>query len=529
MLFPRLLLPVLIVLATIIFLDFFAVFKRDLMMLQLNSYRNSRYVNWFNQSGESTAPWRLGACVALFLILVEKFPLFLTALIAALILIANFFAYKKKKYKKPLVFTNRAKRIYIVMLILALATPVTLGLVLHNLLLACKIGILEIIISPAFLLIANLLLVPVEKSVNRKFIEEATSILNANKGLKVIGITGSYGKTSSKHFLYHILSQKYETVMTPGSYNTLLGVVRTIRELLKPYSEVFIVEMGAKQPNDIKEICNLVHPSIGLLTSVGEQHLETFKTVENIAKTKLELIDSLPSDGLGVVNTTNPIVLDKLPTDKQLSLYPSKGKDGYYITDVEYVDKGTNFVINGPDGFCLELFTPLVGKGNLENILGAVIVSRYLEVDEKTIIHAVSTMPQVEHRLSMTHTKGGFIILDDAFNSNPAGSSMALGVLSKIKVPGKRIIITPGMIELGPLQEEANKEFGKGIAKSADVAIIVGEYNRYPILEGMNEGGMNSKNIYPVASFEEAQKLFLTIVNKGDIVLYENDLPDTFK
>ena len=158
------------------------------------------------------------------------------------------------------------------------------------------------LLTPWIMLLANLLLTPVEKAISRWFYNDAEKRLRAMPNLIIVGVTGSYGKTSTKNYLYRLLSEKYNVLMTPGNFNTTLGVVRTIREQLQPYHQVFIVEMGAKQKGDIAEICALVHPQIGVVTAVGDMHLETFGSRENVRKTKFELLEALPSDGLAVIN-----------------------------------------------------------------------------------------------------------------------------------------------------------------------------------------------------------------------------------
>ena len=199
-----------------------------------------------------------------------------------------------------MVFTARAKRLYgtsiVLIIIIALIAYFTTDI---GYTIICLTG--ATVLSFGILLVSNILLIPCEKSVNRWYYNDAKRILNSMPDLTIIGITGSYGKTSTKHFLHTILSEKYNVLMTPGSYNTTLGVIRTIREQLKSYHNIFIVEMGAKQTGDIKEICDLVNPSIGIITAIGEQHLETFKTITNIQKTKFELIDALPRNGLAVL------------------------------------------------------------------------------------------------------------------------------------------------------------------------------------------------------------------------------------
>jgi len=511
--------------------DMFFVYSRDLMMLQQNSYRNERYVRWFNQAKESTSTGRLFCMVALFLMLLGRAPVVLTYPVVLIILVWQTVSLTTRKYKKPLVRTPRVNRIFLTMFGLS-AIPVAICWVSVGMWAAAAVLIALLLVSPFVMLGANILLRPVEKSINKKYYDEAASILASMPDLKVIGITGSYGKTSTKHYLHRILSEHFSTTMTPGSFNTTLGVIRAVREHLKPYDEVFIVEMGAKQPGDIKEIADLVHPDAAIITAVGEQHLETFKTIENVQRTKFELVDSLPADGFAVLNNDFPNVANRKVTNVEALRYAvsnPKGAD-YHAEDIRYTSRGTTFkVVGGELKEPLELHTALVGECNVSNLLGAVIVALKLGVPAEKIKYAVSQIEQVEHRLSVRRIPGGLTIIDDAFNSNPSGSKMAVEVLGMMKDEGKRIIITPGMIELGERQVEANRQFGRYIAANADVAIIVGLYNRDAILAGLADGKMAKEKVLAVDSFAQAQIELHKTASPGDIVLYENDLPDTFK
>lgn len=508
--------------------DLAMVCRRELMMFQQNSYRADRYMKWFKMAGESTSFGRLGALIALLFLLVYHIPYFIGASIAIIILATQAFNLIKARYKKPLVFTRRATRIYVTMAVLAICA-VLLVRIFTSLHWAAVTTVACVVLSPALLLIANFILTPVEKSINRRYYNDAAGILRSMPDLKIIGVTGSYGKTSTKHYLNRILSEKYDVLMTPGSFNTTLGVIRTVREYLKPYNEVFIVEMGAKQKGDIKEICDLVHPEIGIVTAVGEQHLESFKTIQNVQSTKFELIDSLPSDGLAVVNDDFEYGANRKVDNVNCRRYAVKatGNADFIATDIKYTPSGTTFTIKG-DGREITLSTRLVGECNISNLIAAVIVALHLDVPEEKIQYAVQKIQQVEHRLNLKRTPGGITIIDDAFNSNPSGSRMALEVLGSM-TGGKRIVITPGMIELGEKQYEYNRILGQHIATNADVAIIVGEYNRDALLAGIEQNGMDKSAVHAVASFKEAQQLLASIVKSGDFVLYENDLPDTFK
>lgn len=510
-------------------------FRRQLMMLQQNSYRNDRYSRWLSTSQDSTSAMRLVSGAVLLASLSTLTPaIWISAGLICAVSLTNTIILARKKYKKPLVMTRRASRILLTMLLLA-AIPTVICLFVCQAQGASLIFVVDIILaafcfSQSFALVANWLLKPVEANINRKYYQDAERILRGMPDLKIIGVTGSYGKTSTKHYLNRILSEKYDVMMTPGSFNTTMGVIRTVREYLKPYNEVFIVEMGAKQPGDIKEICDLVHPEIGIVTAVGEQHLESFKTIENVQRTKFELIDSLPTDGLAVVNNDFPFVANRKVDNVKCIRYAVSecGPAEYIAEDIRYSAHGTSFTVVTPTGEKFGFSTHLVGECNVSNLLAAIIVALRLEVPIEKISYAVNDIQQVEHRLNMKRTPGGVTIIDDAFNSNPTGSKMALDVL-KMMTGGRRIIVTPGMIELGERQEELNAKFGEYIAGAADIAIIVGHYNREAIISGIKSTDTTSLDVHAVNSFSEAQQLLATTLKPGDIILYENDLPDTFK
>lgn len=519
-----------------------AELRRCLMMFQQNSYRRERYMAWLRKSGDSTSGWRLCGLIIFFIGLTPFSPHVATAALAAVFAIMCGYNLATRKYKKPLVMTMRVRRIYITALLLcamaaagAIAMNYTFGpegegigyqlFCFIEALLGCYC------FSHAVMLLANFMLSPVEKRIGRRYYNEAAEMLASMPDLKVIGVTGSYGKTTTKHYLNRILSEQFEVLMTPGSYNTTLGVVRTVREMLKPYHEVFICEMGAKNIGDIKEICDLVHPFAGIVTAVGPQHLESFKTIENVQRTKFELVNALPADGLAVVNNDFEKIADYNVDKVRCVRYAVKNTDGadYIARDIEYTSTGTAFtVVRVADGHEFRLFTHLVGECNISNILAAVVMAQAFGVTDERIAYAVEKIEQVEHRLSVKRVPGGLTIIDDAFNSNPVGSAMALDVLAAFK-SGKRFLITPGMIELGSEQYDRNRDFGQKAAACCDIAIVVGEYNRDAILEGLEAGGMPPEAVRPVESFAQAQALLTSMAGAGDTVLYENDLPDTFK
>lgn len=512
-------------------------FKYDIQMFQQNSYRLDRFWRWLKPNVMTS--WRLIDIACLFLLFASQLIDFRAAvLIVGLVSLIKIFLILRKKYKKPLVFTKRVWRLYSVTGILSIGAVVVTAIctwhriygIYNGAQLTLGLTFLISAFSWVVMMLAHIILVPVEKNIQKGYINDAKRILRSMPDLKVIGITGSYGKTSTKHYLTRILGEDYDVLMTPGSFNTPMGVVRTVREYLKPYNQIFVCEMGAKQRGDIKEICDIVHPDMGIITAVGPMHLESFKTIENVTATKFELADEIPADGCVVVNNDFPACAGRTVNNTRCIRYgvTNHGNCEYKAVNVKYSPEGTAFTIEGPDGFSLDVETRLLGECNVSDLLAAAVIALQLGMSPDKIRYAISTIKQVEHRLSIKTTPGGVTILDDAFNSNPSGSKMAVDVLSHFK-DGKRIIVTPGMIELGSEQYNLNREFGRQIGENLDIAIVVGEYNRGAITDGIRSTDFNSKNLYEVASFNEAQQVLSGILSKGDAVLYENDLPDTFK
>lgn len=496
-------------------------------MFQQNSYRYSRFWGWYkkNRVFESILPAVLYIAAATVVALFDAHILFFFITGIGFL----YYAYKEftHKYKIPIAYTARIKRMFTTSAVLCAVIFVAAFLMSDN-------WTLVIGAIPSFaiiiLLLANYINTPVEKGINRYYYNDAKKIISSYSDLIIIGITGSYGKTSTKNFLYRILSEKYNVLITPGNFNTTMGVIRTIREYLKPYHQVFIVEMGAKQVGDIKEICDLVHPSIGIVTSVGKMHLETFRTFENIQSTKFELINALPKDGLGVINLSSEGIASykgDLSGTNILS-YSVDGIGDVFTENITYSPLGASFDINFKNGETLCVNTPLLGEGNILNIIGSVAVARYLGVSDQRIQMAVSKLQPIEHRLSMRRTNG-LTILDDAYNSNPEGAKMALCVLKQFATTSQKIVITPGFVELGEIQDEACETFGRQIAEVADYAIIVNKLNRAAFVRGLQSKNFPGERMLLTDSLEEAHQKLALIVKPQDVILYENDLPDTFK
>ncbi|MFA6409905.1 MAG: UDP-N-acetylmuramoyl-tripeptide--D-alanyl-D-alanine ligase, partial [Gammaproteobacteria bacterium] len=440
----------------------------------------------------------------------------------------------KTQEKKPLVFTSRAVRLYLVSaiflaIIYALfssAVYLNESFQLASILFAL---ILLNLATPLVLLIANLIILPLELIIQRYYFCDAKKRLSLMPSLKVIGITGSFGKTTTKYVLNEILRQRHQVLIAPGSYNTPMGIAKIVRSDLKPTHEIFVAELSAKKRWDIKELCDMVHPTMGVLTAIGEQHLETFKSLENIKNTKYELIECLPKDSLAFFNMDDPNCRD---------LAFLSGKDGvfyglhadnldYRAIDIEVQPLGSEFTVLKKDGGSIRLQTKLLGEHNIYNILAAVAVASEMGIPLADMVYPIRTLKPVEHRLELKKIGPGATLIDDSFNSNPVGSKTALEVLAAMS-GGKKIIITPGMVELGKKEYALNREFGRHIAKVCNYVILVGKKQTIALQDGLTEENFLKNNIYLADSFQEAYKHLQSFLRPEDVVLFENDLPDNY-
>jgi UDP-N-acetylmuramoyl-tripeptide--D-alanyl-D-alanine ligase len=500
-----------------------------LHMAQQTSYRPERYMRWLK--GRLLEEFYWGDFLALFFaaggVLLGGLPgLALTVL--SPILPALF--WRRPPVKKALVWTDRAKRLYL--------TALLSTLVLFGVFCACSIfttsysymegNVILLVLTPLVMYLAVAVRQPFENKRNQKFVADAERIIREMPNLVKIGITGSYGKTSSKMVLGRVLSESKYTLVTPDSYNTPMGITLTVRNQLKPIHQVFVAEMGARQSGDIKELCDIVHPQIGIVTAIGPQHLETFKTVENVAATKFELIDSLPADGVAVLNFDDEIIAEKAKSVqvKVLSYGLERSDVDYTADNIEFSPQGMSFRVKTADGREQNMHTKLLGRHNIYNILAACAAAEHLGLTLPEIAKAVAQVSPVEHRLVLK-SAGNFTIIDDAFNSNPSGSKAAVDVLAAMP-GGRKMIITPGMVELGEEQNRLNREFAAYAASKLDYVVIVGQKQSEPLLEGLREVGFPEDKYFVAADLAAASAHMRSWVQNGDYVLFENDLPDSY-
>ncbi len=493
-------------------------------MFQLNSYTAKVQFVWYKDNFAKLIPCLMlsvaGIACSLFSYRGYSYAHLLFALAA--IVLALF--YTPKKAKKPLVYTARVKRLLVTFSLIEIALC-ALSTVLNGDIGIILLGVTALIV-PFSIIIANIINAPVEAAVRRYYINDAKKLLKSHSRLKIIGITGSFGKTSVKYYLTALLGAKYNVLMTPESYNTPMGVVKTIRSSLRGTHEIFVCEMGAKYVGDIKELCDIVHPENGIVTSIGEQHLESFGSVQNIISTKYELASGIPSDGKLFINISSETVYKNRPNRDAITYGLSPEAD-YYAADIAVSGNGTTFTLRHK-GECETYRTRLIGEANVVNIVGAIAAANgAYGISLPELKSAVANLKCVPHRMELID-RGGMIIIDDAFNSNPAGAAAALrtvGLFDAVK-----IIVTPGMIELGEKSDELNGELGKNAAAVCDYIVAVGERQAKPIVSGAKAAGFDESKIHVAKTFNDAMAFVNSINSEGKkkVVLLENDLPDNF-
>ncbi len=508
---------------------------------QIEEYMGKRYLRWLFSVRERWLPRRSAAAGAAGLI--AGFVVGDTAVVTLVVLliagVVAVYPQSPGEVKKGFVRTQRATRL------LASAFVLALALLIPALSLA-RIPDAELVLvathtfgftvwwlAPQVLVLGSLLMEPIEQNIRNGFKRQARQKLDEIRPT-VIGITGSYGKTSTKHYLAHILNGKYRALPTPKSWNTIMGVTRAINEKLEPGTDYFICEMGAYVPGEIEGISALTHPTISIVTEVGPQHLERFKTLENVAIAKYEIIKGLPPDGVGVFNYDNPHI-----REMEARGYPSTrltvSKDPAHAGKVR-LHAGN--IVETLDGLCFDVTdnatgdsetfrTPLVGQHNVTNLLLATAVAVHEGMTLNEVARRVKTLQPAEARLVRNVLPNGMTIINDAYSANPVGVLSSLQVLG-MHEDGRRLLITPGMVELGHLHEQENYKLGQAAAQHATDVILVGAAQTEPVNAGLLAADFPQERLMVMDTVTEAIAWYQEHLGAGDTVLFLNDLPDTY-
>lgn len=541
---------------------FFASLK-FLLALQQCGYRGKRYFKWLTSPETPYLSRLMLLCILgflFFLVLGTNFAPIVGEKAAAYVGFASFVLFtalyirteSAVNAKVPLKKTKRLVR-------LCITFAVTLTVFVFGLMLLCSAIAIWIgdeivwllryslicgvpILLPYILFVAYLINEPMEELIKRHYIRQAKTKLDNTDVLR-IGITGSYGKTSVKEILRTILSQKYRVLATPASYNTPLGIAITVKSLDSTH-DVFIAEMGARNKGDIKELALLVKPDYGVLTGINNQHLESFGTIENIKNTKFELFETLARgagdgvDGLNDGQGRNGKGFFSSDNEGARELYERFGGEKYLAgiggaendlvtaTELSTSEQGTSFTLNIAGEEPVACNTVLLGKHSVSNICLAAAVAYKVGLTPEEIAKGINRLQSVGHRLELVPNNKKIVIIDDSYNCNEDGAKAAMEVLDTFK--GRKIVVTPGLVELGKMENVANLSFGTLLAAHADKVIVIGKHNAEMIINGLTAGGMDKADISFAKNLNKGNEILNGMLAEGDVVLFENDLPDNY-
>jgi len=436
---------------------------------------------------------------------------------AFFIVIAIFFIYlqSKQKQKTRLVYTKRILRMIVILPILYFLINFALIYFLFNTPIEYSLFAITPLFIPFIVILAYYIMLPIETLIAKFHFNKAKKKLDENKHLIKIGISGSYGKTTAKNILAVLLSEKYRVLSSPKSFNTPMGLSRIINENDLSRFDVFIAEMGAKRVGETEELCEFIRPKFGIVAKTGPQHLETFLTLDNAVNTELSLAKRV--EELVVLNNADELIMQRIEgIDKAVFL----GIDASY-SNLEITENGTQFdFVIGDES--IRINTKLLGRHIGEVFSQAALLAFKMGVSLDDIGRLAGEIIPVKHRLELIKTPNG-VVLDDAYNSNPEGAKNALEILSCFD--GTRVVITPGFIELGDIENEENFRLGQQIAATADYAMIVKNEHIY---KGASEAGMNEEKIIKVVSLDAAIEELKKLGLDKQAVLFLNDLPDNY-
>ncbi|MDP9418496.1 MAG: UDP-N-acetylmuramoyl-tripeptide--D-alanyl-D-alanine ligase, partial [Actinomycetota bacterium] len=472
-------------------------------------------LRWARESAVNTAIAVVGVLGAVGLWWLGGGASALLAVLVAALVAAFPVGLSVKGRTKRLAWTRRVRVLAAVTAALFLAIAALLALLPGPNLAAVVTAALLV---PVIVDLALRLTLPFERRAGRRFVDEAARRLRSVSP-RVVAITGSYGKTSTKQYVRHLLGTTMSVLASPASFNNMAGLSRTINEHLVPGTQVFVAEVGTYGPGEIREICSWLKPEVGVMASIGPVHLERMGSLENIAKAKSEILENA---SVGVLNIDAPH-LAKVADEFSSRLAVMRCSVADVRADVSAQTGDGRLVVRRAGEVIADVADP---GAYPSNVAVAVAVALHFGVPVAEIARLLPSLPVPEHRQAVGRTQGGVTVIDDTYNANPAGARGALELLRRHgKDGGRRVVVTPGMVELGTLQERENAEFASLAAQAATDVVVVGRTNRNALLAGAASG---SARVHEFRRLPDAVAWVRENLGDGDAVLYENDLPDHY-
>ncbi|MFA6016719.1 MAG: UDP-N-acetylmuramoyl-tripeptide--D-alanyl-D-alanine ligase [Patescibacteria group bacterium] len=426
-----------------------------------------------------------------------------------------------RDFRKPLKFTLKIKLITALSSLLILFIALFLSKYFANnsyeMISLVLLFALGLYFSYIFLVVINTLLLPIDTFTKEFLVFLAKNKIKKLKNLKIIGVAGSYGKTGMKDLIATILEEKYQVVKTPESINTPVGIAKTIASQVNEKTEILLIEMGEYYPGDIKNICLIAPPQIGIITGINEAHFERLKSIDNSVKTIFEIAQNMKTDGILLLNGKDQIVKNnykKFIANQEIYFYSSKGK-------IEFNEDAPGYIYQ-------KIFLPILGEYNLNKIDGIIYLAKKLGLTVQEIESGLKKIKTPAHRLQpILNREKNILVIDDSYNGNPDGVEEAIKTLSLFK-KRRKIFITPGLVEMGLKSREVHQRIGRRLNDVVDLAILIKNSVTPDIEEGLIKSGFSKNNILWFGSMMEAQNNLGTILKSGDVVLFQNDWPDNY-
>ena len=414
-------------------------------------------------------------------------------------------------WQAKLVFTNRVKRLASIYLLLSIAIW---GIFLLFVSSVISLTFL-VVLAPLLVDLAAFLVWPMEKKLQNKFLTKAKAKLK-KVNPRIVAITGSYGKTSTKVYVKTLIGANKNVCASAASFNNSMGLSRAVNETLMPNTEVFVAEMGTYGEGEIAKLCEWVEPEVAVMTAIGPMHLERMKSLDNILKAKSEITTKAK---IVVINVDDEMLCGFVESNSDLKFFTVGSAEDQIDADLTYQHLGESKYKFTYKGLSLEVVVPKTV--HISNLACAAGVALYYDVEFKDVVERMAKVVDPDHRRTIETAPNGQIIIDDTFNLNPKGALEDLKLLKSFGVDGsKKVVVTPGMIELGKTQNSENKKFGEAIGESADLLVVVGSINKKAILSGIK-----NTEVKEFPNRKDAVKFVMANTKKADLILYANDLP----
>lgn len=391
------------------------------------------------------------------------------------------------------------------------------------------------IFSFVFLIQAKDLLSPIDHYTKKQMIKKAKAKLLLLPDLKIIGITGSYGKTTMKETLYDFLKEQYNVVKTEGNNNTPLGISRTILNKLTKNTDIFIVEMGEYVKGDVKALCEIAQPDISVITGINEAHLERYLTMENAISTKFEIVEYAKPGALVLLNADDLLTIDnykKYTKDNKIEFFSSRNNSmsDYKISNYEFDQNGNgqSFKLSLGQEELGTIKTTVLGEYIIGNIIAGYILGKHFNISDSKLKYAANNLKGVEHRLQpIYNNQSNILVIDDTYNGNSDGFKEGINMLNKFE-KRRKVYVTPGLVETGDLAEQLHLEIGKNLSNVADLVILVKNSVTGFIAKGLVDNGFSEDKIVWYDNSKNVWEELNNNIKSGDVVMLQNDWSDNY-